>query len=200
MAENARRRKYELRKRADAMEETRRRITEATVALHGTVGPARTTVAAIAERAGVQRHTVYRHFPTEEDLFAACTAHFWAEHPWPDPREWGGVADPRARLRVALERMYAFYASVEPMLANMLRDAETEPVVARAVRSYVDFVERVARELADALAPGRSLVAQAVRHAVDFRTWRSLVARGGLRPDEAIALMAAMVVAAVDQL
>src|SRR6476659_2729549 len=77
-------RKYELKQRAAEMAETRLRITEAAVELHGTVGPARTTVSAIAERAGVQRHTVYRHFPTDADLFAACSAHYVAAHPLPD--------------------------------------------------------------------------------------------------------------------
>lgn len=199
MVDQNRRRKYELRKRADSMAETRSRITEATVALHGTVGPARTTVAAIAERAGVQRHTVYRHFSTDEDLFAACAAHYWSAHPWPDPAEWEGVDDPRTRVRLALDRLYAFYASVEPMMTNVLRDAEVLPIVERSVRSYLDYVDDVARVLGDGLAPGRPVVAVAVRHAVDFRTWHSLVRRGRLPSDEAVGLVVAMVVAAADR-
>ena len=77
-------RKYELKQRAEEMAETRRRITEAAVDLHRTVGPARTTLSAIAKRAGVQRHTVYRHFPTETELFGACSAHYFTANPWPD--------------------------------------------------------------------------------------------------------------------
>src|SRR5215831_6080496 len=92
------RRKYELKKRAADMAETKRRITEAAVELHGTVGPSRTTVSAVAKRAGVQRHTVYRYFPTEADLIAACSAHFWAENPWPDIEAWSEVPGPRERL------------------------------------------------------------------------------------------------------
>jgi AcrR family transcriptional regulator len=90
-------RRYQLRKRADAMEATRRRITEAAMELHGTVGPARTTMTAVAERAGVQRQTVYRHFANEEELFAACSRHFASQHPWPDAGGWEAIADPAER-------------------------------------------------------------------------------------------------------
>src|SRR3712207_3871494 len=111
-------RKYELKARAEGQAQTRRRITEATVELHRTVGPAQTTISAIAERAGVQRLTVYRHFPTEEELFAACSAHWLAGSPPPDPAEWAGIADRRERLRSALEAIYAWYRANEGMLAN----------------------------------------------------------------------------------
>src|SRR3954452_13929139 len=105
-------RRYELRKRADAMAETRRRITEATMELHGTVGPARTTISAVAERAGVQRPTVYRHFPTEADLFAACSSHFREADPTPDPEDW-------ETLEQALEELYAYYERHETMYSNL---------------------------------------------------------------------------------
>src|SRR6476661_7518507 len=96
-------RRYQLGKRAETMEATRRRITVAAVELHGTLGPARTTMTAVAERAGVQRQTVYRHFANEEELFAACSAHFAARHPWPDAGRWRAIADPAERLRIALD-------------------------------------------------------------------------------------------------
>jgi AcrR family transcriptional regulator len=191
-------RKYELRKRADAMEETRRRITEATVALHGSVGPARTTVAAIAEAAGVQRHTVYRHFPTDDDLFTACSTHFWALNPWPDPDHWDEVAGPGERLAVALGELYAFYASVEAMMTNVLRDADVLPIVSRSLRSYFDYADGVALRLATAF-DGQELTVAAIRHAVDFRTWESLIGRGGLDPAAAVALMVSMVESSTGQ-
>ena len=97
-------RKYELKKRADEMAETRRRITEAAVELHGTVGPARTTLSAVAERAGVQRHTVYRHFPSEADLFGACSAHYFAANPWPDLEPWRAISDPQRAARAGTGR------------------------------------------------------------------------------------------------
>jgi AcrR family transcriptional regulator len=99
-------RSYEQRARAESAAATRERITAATVALHGSVGPARTTVAAIAEAAGVQRHTFYRHFPDEAPLFAACAAHYWADHPWPDPESWAS-GSPLERVRAAVTAIYA---------------------------------------------------------------------------------------------
>src|SRR5687767_2506204 len=112
-------RRYELRKRADAMEETRRRITEAAVELHGSVGPARTTVSAVAERAGVQRHTVYRHFPTEKELFAACSTHFEALNPAPDSSRWAQIEDPDERLETGLDELYRWYERTGAMWANV---------------------------------------------------------------------------------
>src|SRR5918998_3156234 len=100
--ENQPKRRYELKKRAESMDQTRLRITEAAIELHGSVGPSRTTLSAVAERAGVERRTLYRHFPTEADLFEACSAHYFRANPWPDPAEWRAVRDPRDRLERAL--------------------------------------------------------------------------------------------------
>jgi AcrR family transcriptional regulator len=178
-------RKYELKKRAEGMAETRLRITRAAVDLHGTVGPARTTVSAVAERAGVQRHTVYRHFPTEQDLFAACSAHFWTTNPWPDPSTWSGLGD-------GLDELYAWYERTEDMLANVLRDAELVDSVPDAMQPLLAFLEEARRRLA-AGRPRRRTVTAAVRHAVDFRTWQSLVREGGLSRAQAARLMASLV-------
>src|SRR5229473_6162438 len=115
-------RKYELKQRAQTQAETRHRIVEATVALHTSLGPARTTISAIAERAGVQRLTVYRHFPDERSLFQACTGHSWAENPLPDPSTWALVGDPEERLRVGLGEIYAFFRANEELTANVRRD------------------------------------------------------------------------------
>ena len=98
-------RRYRKRRRAEQEQRTRERITEATVRLHGSIGPAQTTVSGVAREAGVQRATVYRHFPDEEALFAACTAHYWARNPRPDPAGWSEIADPGVRLRRALGEM-----------------------------------------------------------------------------------------------
>src|ERR671915_1215643 len=100
-------RKYEMKRRARRQEETRRRIIEATVELHQTVGMARTTISAIAEKAGVQRLTVYRHFPDERALFHACTGHWRAANPPPEPGPWSQIADPHERLGMALAEVYA---------------------------------------------------------------------------------------------
>src|SRR6185503_20231999 len=119
-------RKYTKRRRAESEQETRQRITEAAMNLHGSIGPARTTISAVADRAGVQRATVYRHFPDEESLFAACSGHYMALNPPPDPEAWAEETDHSARLRRALTETYSFFRRTEPMLSNVLRDA---PVV-----------------------------------------------------------------------
>ena len=120
-------RKYELKKRAERLAETRRRITEATVELHRTVGPAATQINEVARRAGVQRMTVYNHFPDESSLLAACSAHWRALHPAPDLVAWRAVEQPGARLRLGLGELFAWYRETEPMTANVLRDAQTLP-------------------------------------------------------------------------
>src|SRR5215475_7198247 len=102
MSREVQKRTYRLKKRADQVAETHRRITEAAIELHGTVGPARTTLSAVAERAGVERRTLYRHFATEADLFVACSTHYFAENPWPDIDAWRAIPDPRERLARAL--------------------------------------------------------------------------------------------------
>src|SRR5437016_11947100 len=126
-------RKYELKKRAERLEETRRRITEATVELHRTVGPAATRISEVARRAGVQRATVYNHFPDDATLFAACSSHWRALHPAPDPARWAEIPDGRERLRVALRDLYAWFRETEPMTANVLRDAQLLPALRQIV-------------------------------------------------------------------
>jgi AcrR family transcriptional regulator len=133
-------RRYEQSKRADDVAATRQRITEAAVELHGSVGPSRTTVSAVAERAGVQRHTVYRHFPTEADLFAACSAHFWELDPIPDPDTWDS-------LEHALDEMYAYYERNEAMYSNLYRDEPLMPTVAGAFTGFRSYLDGAARAL-----------------------------------------------------
>src|SRR5688572_30302104 len=129
-------RKYELKERARRQAETRQRIVEAAVDLHTSVGPARTTVSAIAQRAGVERHTVYAHFADERRLFDACTSHWEARHPFPDPTRWTSAEDPDARLRTALDGVYGWYEEVEPDLAVFRRDAEVHELNAEVVAGY----------------------------------------------------------------
>ena len=177
-------RTYELRKRAEQVEETRRRITEATVELHRTVGPAATQISEIARRAGVQRVTVYNHFPDETALFAACSAHWRALHPAPDPAAWTSISDPGERLRFGLCTLYAWYRETEPMIANILRDAETvpaiRPFVEQGVGGYLKTVRRILGGSIRACVRGRRRVRvdAALRAATDFHVWRSLAPLG----------------------
>jgi AcrR family transcriptional regulator len=196
---SAQKREYTMRKRAESVEATRRRITEAAVELHGSVGPSRTTISAIADRAGVQRHTVYRHFPTENDLYDACSARFGALHPGPDVDAWGEIDDPEARLVRVLGDLYGFYEDTEAMWTNVLRDA---PLVEAAQRANAPFRTLVATS-ADVIATGRgarggraAMVRAAAVHVVQFETWRSLARDGGATRDQAVELSAAMVRAA----
>lgn len=194
-------RKYELKRRAARQEQTRQRIVEATVALHGTAGPAHTTISAIAERAGVERLTVYRHFPDERALFGACSSHWIAGHPMPDPEPWRAVADPVARLRRGLTELYAWYRGGEPMIANSLRDAPGMPALMEVTTPVFALIERMAALLAagwEVPAGRRDLFRSAIGHALDFHAWRSLARGQGLTDEQAVELMIAMVCALAD--
>jgi AcrR family transcriptional regulator len=191
------RRPYRKRKRAVSELETRQRITEAAVALHQTVGPARTSVKAIAERAGVERATVYRHFPTEQALFDACTSHYYAHHPMPDPGTWAAIADPDERLRVAVSDLYAWYDETEEMLSRGIRDLEHVPEGSReAFLGYFAAVRETLMAGRRERGRARARVSAAIGHAIDFHTWRSLVREQQLVAEEGVALLAAMVQAA----
>jgi AcrR family transcriptional regulator len=190
------RRKYELHRRAERQEETRRRIAAATAALHEEVGPARTTISAIAARAGVERLTVYRHFPEERELLQACQEHFLAAHPPPDPAPWAAIADPERRLRAALDELYAYFRATEAMTANVQRDLPTMPALAEVMAEVPHFY----RAMRDLLAVGwtasrerHPLVLAAIGHALDFETWRSLARRQGLTDEEAVEVMVRLV-------
>jgi len=175
-------RKYELRKRADQVGETRRRITEATVELHRTVGPVATQITEIARRAGVQRVTVYNHFPDDASLYAACSSHWRALHPSPAPDAWLAIADPGKRLRVGLHELYGWYRETEPMTANILRDAETVPAVRALVEQglarYLESVRRTLSEPIRVRVGGGARVDTALCAAMDFHFWRSLASLG----------------------
>jgi AcrR family transcriptional regulator len=194
-------RPYRKTRRAELEEQTRRQITESTVALHQELGPARTSISAVAERAGVRRSTVYRHFPDEESLFAACSSHWRAANPPPDPRPWAAIEDPRARTEVALRELYAFYGRTEAMYTSLLRDEPLVPVVHRLLGAFRGYL----RAIEDVLVAGRGLRGRAARrtraatgHALAFGTWRSLTREHRLADDEAVGLMGALVAAAAD--
>ncbi len=180
-----------MRKRQEDVDETRRRIVEAAVELHGTVGPVNTSIAGVAALAGVQRSTVYRHFPDDEALFGACTSHWFARHPWPRAQEWRTENDPRRRLERGLRELYTYYDGNRQMLSNAFRDLEVmPPFVGEMLGAQLESMVSVLLE-AWPDQQDRQLVL-AIGHAVDLRTWHSLADRG-LAPEDAAELMSSMV-------
>lgn len=189
-------RKYEQKLRAERQEETRRRITEATIALHQEIGPAQTTISAIAARAGVERLTVYRHFPDENILLSACQRHFRVEHPLPDPTIWSTIADPVERLNAALVALYTYYHETEPMTAHILHDAPLMPGLAAILTGRDAYFAALQAQLLDGWDISEAtleMVKAAIGHTLDFETWRSLVRRQGLTDEQAVALIARLV-------
>jgi AcrR family transcriptional regulator len=187
-------RPYTKTRRAELEQQTRERITEAAVELHGSVGPARTTVSAIAQRADVQRATVYRHFPDEDSLFAACSAHWRAQNEPPDLAAWAAIPDPAARLAVALAELYAWYGRTERMLGLLIRDLPVVPAVQSQFRlpGYLDAAADVLLAGRPERGAARRRARAALGHAVAFETWLSLVRQQGLTDAEAIRLMERM--------
>ena len=194
MAEQSRtteRRRYRKTKRAEDEERTRGQIVEAAELLHATLGPARTSVSAIAERAGVTRATVYRYFPDAESLFIACSTHWLSRQPIPDPVAWTQV-DPLKRLRAGLVDIYRYYQSGEQMLSLIHRDAETVPP--RVAANRIAAERRWLAQLLEPFPGGRRrTVRAAVAHASTFSTWRSLCVTQGLSNRSAVDLMVGLV-------
>jgi len=181
-------RTYELKRRAERMAETRSRIVEATVELHTSIGPARTTISDIAELAGVQRHTVYAHFRDQRELFGACSAHWAALHPFPDPAGWLAVDEPERRLRTALQAIYDWYEQVEHDVAIFERDAKVHDVTAEFVARRKQRTLALRDDLVKG-RPRRKLVRAAIGHALEFETWRSLVRDQRLTQGQAVDAM-----------
>jgi AcrR family transcriptional regulator len=178
-------RPYQLKRRAESQDETRQRIVDAAVELHQTVGPAATTISDIAERAGVGRVTVYRHFPDEASLLGACSGHYYEQHPLPDPGRWRSIGDPEERLRAGLRETYAYHGTTREMHSRALRDRGRDPVMA-------PYHEHWARA-ADVLASGwrvrgrrRKMLRAGIALALSFGTWQTLVRDGGLDDDQAV--------------
>ena len=187
----SKRRPYRLGRRAEKQEETRRRIVEAAVDLHSSLGPARTSVAQIAERAGVQRHTYYAHFPDERSLFLACSGLALARDPLPDVGPWQSLAPGRERVRRGLADLYAWYQRNAAMAACVLRDAEHHALTREIVElRMMPTFARIAELLGEGLSERqRALLAVAL----DFACWRTLREMNG--PEQAAALMSEAVCA-----
>ena len=180
-------RTYTLKRRAEQQAETRRRIVDAAIDLHGTIGPAATTVSMIAERAGVQRHTYYAHFPDDRSLHLACSGTALERDPLPNASAWREIADPAGRLRAALGAIYAWYARNAELTACVLRDAEHHALTQEIVAlRFAPTIEEWHKVLGDGLAEERRAM---LALALSYFTWRTLVGESRLRTDAAIEAM-----------
>ena len=181
-------RTYRLNKRAEQQAETRRRIVEAAVDLHGSVGPAQTTISMLAEKAGVQRHTVYAHFPDERSLLMACSGLAQERDPLPEAEPWRAIADRHQRLRTGLAVLYGWYARNAELAACVLRDSETH-VLTREISAlrYGPFMAAYHEVLGEGFGSEQRAMLQL---ALSFFTWRALVREAGLAPDAAADMMA----------
>ena len=185
-------RPYQQRARAASRARTREQILDAAIALHEEVGFSATTIAAIAARAGVQRLTVYRHFPDDRVLIEGCAARWRALHPAPADK-WSMIADPRQRVRIALDALYGYYAAAGPTLSRLDRERERIPLVG----GWLEPHDRLLGSLRERLADGwglsgrpRTWLDALVAHALRVDTWQSLVRDAGLAPADAARLMA----------
>jgi len=186
-----------MRRRAEQIGQTRQRIVDAAVALHGSVGPAATTIAAIADLAQVTRLTVYRHFPDETALFNACSAHWISQQQLPDPGAWAKIGDPADRLRAALADLYRFYRAGAGMLSHIYGDFAALPEAHQ--RRLHDQAEQHRSILASPFggsARQRRLTRAVIGHAASFWTWRSLCIDQGLTNQQAVEVMTSAVLAA----
>jgi AcrR family transcriptional regulator len=188
-------RPYRKKRRAELEAQTQLRITESAVALHGTLGPSRTSMSAIADHAGVRRSTLYRHFPDEAAVFDACSAHWRAANPAPDLGAWAALEDPDRRLRIALEELYAYYRRTEGMMVNLYRDEPLMPILARPFGRFRDYLAG-AQEILISGRRSRPRVRAAIGLALAFATWRTLAREQQLEDGAAAELMRRLVAAA----
>ena len=187
--------------RARNMRRTRERIVEAAMGLHTSVGPARTSVSAIAERAGVQRHTVYAHFPDEASIFRACTGHWLSLNPSPDHERWAEIAPFEARIAAAIDEVWAYWVRTAGDLTTVLADVGKVAALEEARTYWGEVTDAwVASALGGHRARGRrrARLAAALRHALAMETWRSLTAPGGMTRPEAVRLMTGFVLQAAE--
>ena len=180
-------RTYTLKRRAEQQSETRRRIVQAAIDLHGSVGPALTTISMVAERAGVQRHTLYAHFPDERSLLLACSGLTLERDPLPDAADWHAIEDPRERVRTGLHAVYAWYERNAALAACVLRDAEYHTLTREI--TALRFAPHVAA-WHEVLGAELGTTQRALLHlALGYFSWRALVRESGLQQRAAVEAM-----------
>jgi AcrR family transcriptional regulator len=196
-AERGSRRTYRMTRRREMVDTTRERIIQAALDLHGEIGPAYATISAVAERAGVERHTVYRHFPDLVSLFQACTVHGMATTGLPAPGDWLDIKDPFDRLRAALTAMYGYWRRNERLVANILRDMPVSPELMQGSAKYQDHLGNIWQSVLQPWAgidgPDADRVRALIGTALEFGTWQAMTQRYGLDDKSAVDAMLAAV-------
>lgn len=170
-------RKYKMTRRAQEQERTRQKIVAATMALHGSVGPKATTISAVAEKAGVQRLTVYRHFPDEESLFLACSTQWLSENAPPNISDWADQRNPQKRTAHALLSLYGYFGETRDMWQLVYRDIDQVPAMQRPLDEFHDYLSSIRDDLLAGWQPkGRKSqpLRATVGHVLRFDTWNSL--------------------------
>jgi AcrR family transcriptional regulator len=180
-------RTYTLKHRAEQQAETRRRIVDAAVDLHSSIGPARTTISMVAERAGVQRHTLYAHFPDERSLHLACSGLTFECDPLPEAEAWAGIEDQRERLRTGLVAVYGWYERNADLAACVLRDAEHHPLTREIAEMRFGPRQAAYQKVLGAKLSTKQRAV--LRLALSFFTWRTLVRESGLTRGAAASTM-----------
>lgn len=180
-------RTYTLKRRAEQQAETRLRIVEAAVELHSSVGPALTTISMVAERAGVQRHTVYAHFPDERSLLLACSGLAMERDPLPEAEPWRAIADRRLRLATGLRALYDWYDRNVDLAACVLRDGEHHALTREINELRMGPAIAAHREVLGAGLDARRRAL--LQLALSFSTWRTLTREAGLKQSAAVAAM-----------
>jgi len=172
-------RSYRQKRRAIQQEETRQRIVTAAMQLHGEVGPRHSSIKAIAERAGVQRLTVYRHFADEAQLFQACSAHWLEQNPPPAAGLWREEPDASRRIEIALAAYTAYYSATAYMWEKIYRDLPLTDALIEPMRAFEAGLDETGRDLLPAGLRGKTkaLAAATLAHALAFSTWHSLEQR-----------------------
>ena len=165
-------------KRQEKVEETRRRIAKATYELHSTIGPALTTIALVADQAGLPRQTVYRNFESQLELFRSCIAFGLEMHPLPDPERWQSITDPEERLQVGLTELYGWFEATEPVMTNSVRDFGAVQESAEAMQPVGEVFQRIYETLSQGWEGSR--VSPLLSLAVDFATWKKLRREQGM--------------------
>lgn len=189
-------RKYELKKRAERQAETRQRILEAAIHLHETVGAHGATISAIAQQAGVERLTVYRHFPDERSLVSACTSHYFAQHPPPDTEQWRKIVEAELCLRTALAEIYIYYRQTEAMMDSIYRNVAVVPLLQELLEPFFMKWDAVTDMLVGKFTADKdqsTLLRPVIALAIHFQTWRTLIHEQGLEDDQAVEVMVKMI-------